>query len=106
MVKERKLDILAATLSREEVEVLRQVLGDPDSLVERLREKHVRELERRLVELNLIMYMHDRDEHFWIDQPPPEKDPELGIGRFYAWQTPLHREAVRRALELVAQRGA
>jgi len=103
IVKERKLDILAATLSREEVEVLKQVLGDPDSLVEHLREKHVQELERRLVELNLIMYMHDRDEHFWIDQPPPERDQELGIGRFYAWQTPLHREAVRRVLNAVSK---
>ncbi|GAB6944937.1 hypothetical protein JCM14467A_17190 [Vulcanisaeta sp. JCM 14467] len=35
----------------------------------------------------------------WIDEPPPERDPELGIGRYVAWQTPLHREAVRKALE-------
>jgi hypothetical protein len=38
---------------------------------------------------------------FWIDQPPPERDPELGIGKNVAWQTPIHREAVRRALREV-----
>jgi len=42
--------------------------------------------------------MYSRDPWFWVDEPPPEKDPELGIGRYVAWQTPLHREAVRRAL--------
>ena len=33
-----------------------------------------------------------------MDVPPPETDPELVIGRNVAWQTPIHREAVRRAL--------
>jgi energy-coupling factor transporter ATP-binding protein EcfA2 len=57
------------------------------------------ELIKQLTEKNLIVYnMYDRDPYFWIDQPPPERDPELGIGRNVAWQTPLHREAVRRAL--------
>jgi hypothetical protein len=35
----------------------------------------------------------------WIDEPPPEKGHELGIGKLAAWQTPLHREAVRKVLE-------
>jgi len=57
------------------------------------------ELIKQLVEKNLIVYnMYDRDPYFWVDQPPPERDPELGIGRNVAWQTPIHREAVRRAL--------
>jgi hypothetical protein len=57
------------------------------------------ELIKQLVEKNLIVYnMYYRDPYFWIDQPPPERDPELGIGKNVAWQTPLHREAVRRAL--------
>jgi hypothetical protein len=43
--------------------------------------------------------MYDRDSCFWVDQPPPERDPELGKNA--AWQTPIHREAVRRALEKV-----
>ncbi len=58
------------------------------------------ELARELEARNLIVYnMYDRDPYFWIDQPPPEKDPELGIGKNVAWQTPIHREAVRRALK-------
>jgi len=58
-------------------------------------EELVRELEAR----NLIVYhMYDRRPSFWIDQPPPEGDPELGIGKNVAWQTPIHREAVRMAL--------
>jgi hypothetical protein len=32
------------------------------------------------------------------NQPPPEKDLELCIGKDVAWQTPIHREAVRQAL--------
>jgi hypothetical protein len=60
------------------------------------------ELIKQLVEKNLIVYnMYDRDPYFWIDQPPPERDPELGIGRNVAWQTPIHREAVRRVLDAV-----
>jgi hypothetical protein len=57
------------------------------------------ELIRQLVERNLILYnIYERQQIFWIDAPPPEKDPELGIGKNAAWQTPIHREAVRRAL--------
>ncbi|MFZ8838407.1 MAG: ATP-binding protein [Pyrobaculum sp.] len=57
------------------------------------------ELIKQLVERNLILYnIYERQQIFWIDQPPPERDPELGIGRNVAWQTPIHREAVRRAL--------
>jgi hypothetical protein len=59
-------------------------------------EELIKELEAR----NLIVYnMYDRDPYFWIDAPPPKRDPELGIGKNAAWQTPIHREAVRRALK-------
>jgi len=58
------------------------------------------ELARELEAKNLIVYnMYDRDPYFWIDQPPPERNPEFGIGKNAAWQTPIHREAVRRALK-------
>ncbi|MFZ8808331.1 MAG: ATP-binding protein [Pyrobaculum sp.] len=61
------------------------------------------ELIKQLTEKNLIVYnMYDRDPYFWVDQPPPERDPELGIGKNVAWQTPLHREAIRRALREAA----
>jgi hypothetical protein len=39
-----------------------------------------------------------RSPWLWVDEPPPERDPVLGIGKHVAWQTPLHREAVRRTL--------
>ncbi len=61
-------------------------------------EELIKELEAK----NLIVYnMYDRDPYFWVDAPPPERDPELGIGKNAAWQTPIHREAVRRALREV-----
>jgi len=58
------------------------------------------ELINELVEKNLIIYnMHSRLEYRWIDTPPPERDLELGIGRYVAWQTPLHREAVKKVIK-------
>jgi len=46
----------------------------------------------------MVYHLYKREADLWMDQPPPEKDLELGIGRRVAWQTPLHREAVRSAL--------
>jgi len=76
---------------------LAKALEDPDYLWE---EPEAEGLAKELVEKNLVVLLKGRRPDAWIDQPPPERDPELGIGRYYAWQTPLHREAVRRALEL------
>jgi hypothetical protein len=45
--------------------------------------------------------LRDRYPEDWIDHPPPTKDLDLGIGEHVAWQTPLHREAVKRALERI-----
>jgi hypothetical protein len=76
---------------------LEEVVEDPEVLwAGGAPEELARELEAR----NLIVYnMYDRDPYFWIDAPPPKRDPELGIGKNVAWQTPIHREAVRRALK-------
>ncbi|AET33442.1 ATP-binding protein [Pyrobaculum ferrireducens] len=75
---------------------LREAVEDPDHLWH----SASRELVDELVEKNLIIYhLPERSPESWIDQPPPERDPELGIGRYVAWQTPLHREAVKRALK-------
>jgi hypothetical protein len=76
---------------------LEEAVEDPETLwTDGAPEELIKELEAR----NLIVYnMYDRDPYFWVDQPPPEKDPELGIGKNVAWQTPIHREAVRRALK-------
>jgi len=76
---------------------LEKAVEDPDYLWDKYPETEA--LINDLVEANLIVEVWDRKPHLWIDQPPPEKDPELGIGKYYAWQTPLHREAVKKALE-------
>jgi hypothetical protein len=75
---------------------LEQAVRDPDIL---WGPEVPEDLISQLIEKNLTVYLlPQRDQWFWIDMPPPEKDPELGIGRYVAWQTPLHREAVKRAL--------
>jgi len=76
--------------------LLGEAVEDPDALWSAEGEELASELEAR----NLIVYnLYDRSEKLWIDQPPPQKDLELGIGKYAAWQTPLHREAVKKALE-------
>jgi len=94
IVARRGVRRLAAKWSED----LAKVVEDPDYLWDKYPETET--LINDLIEANLIVEVWERKPHLWIDQPPPEKDPELGIGRYYAWQTPLHREAVRRALEL------
>ena len=99
LIASKNLDTLAPTLSPEEREWLRQAVEDPDTLL--AREKLP--LIEKLVELNLIVdAVTYRDPPLWIDQPPPQKNLELGVGKRVAWQTPLHREAVKRALEELA----
>jgi predicted AAA+ superfamily ATPase len=80
---------------------LEKAIEDPDSLWE---PEAPKELIDELVERNMIVFnLYERHPDDWIDEPPPERDPELGIGRYVAWQTPLHREAVRRALEVLGR---
>ncbi len=98
IARTRGLEALAKTLGTRERELLQAMLSDPDTLFERLGEPEAQRLAEKLVELNMIVELWDRNEWLWIDTPPPEKDPGLGIGRHYAWQTPLHREAMRKAL--------
>jgi Archaeal ATPase. len=77
---------------------LELAVEDPD-VVGKVEFPH--ELRQELVWRNLIIYIYRRGPALWVDQPPPERDSELGIGRNVAWQTPIHREAVRRALREV-----
>jgi len=99
LAERKKLAALLLSLSSEEREWLRQAVEDPDTLFARERLP----LMEKLVELNLVIDSVPRRESWlWIDEPPPEKDPDLGVGRRVAWQSPLHREAVRRALEKLA----
>jgi len=76
-------------------ELLWRAVEDPDSLLS----PEGAPLLEKLVEKNLLITsISHRDPPLWIDQPPPERDLELGIGKKATWHTPIHREAVRRAL--------
>jgi hypothetical protein len=76
---------------------LAEVVEDPDALMEKDFSKQFR---NELIEKNLVVYdLYSRDPELWVDEPPPEKDPELGVGKYVAWQTPLHREAVKRVIK-------
>ncbi|WP_069807913.1 ATP-binding protein [Vulcanisaeta thermophila] len=77
---------------------LEKTVEDPDYLWT-TPEAELDKLIKELVEKNLIIEIWKRHPYLWIDTPPPEKDPELGIGTYYAWQTPIHREAIKRTLE-------
>ncbi|MEM1610746.1 MAG: ATP-binding protein [Sulfolobales archaeon] len=95
LIRERDIRGFMMSLSEDERKLLARAIEDPDALMCR----EGISLIDRLVKLNLVVdNMYERDPWFWIDAPPPEKDPELGIGKEIAWQTPLHREAVKRAL--------
>ena len=99
LAERKKLAALLLSLSSEEREWLRQAVEDPDTLFVRERLP----LMEKLVELNLVIDSVPRRESWlWVDETPPEKEPDLGIGRRVAWQSPLHREAVRRALKELA----
>jgi hypothetical protein len=92
----KRLDAFVLSLSTEERKWLLEAVENPDTLLA----KEKLPLINKLVELNLVVdSITYRDPELWVDQPPPQKDLELGIGKYIAWQTPLHREAVRKALE-------
>ncbi len=79
---------------------LEEAINDPDYLW--YGPEEVEELAKELIEKNLIVFnIPPRKQYLWIDTPPPEKDLEIGVGKHVAWQTPLHREAIRRMLDLV-----
>ncbi|MEM0464169.1 MAG: hypothetical protein QXE89_08855 [Pyrobaculum sp.] len=91
---EKKIDVFVGGLGEEEREFLRQDIDDPDTLMTSERIPLMEKIDQNL----LVDTIPRRDPRFWAGEPP-EKDLELGIGRRVAWQTPLHREAVRWALE-------
>ena len=95
LAEARKLDTFVHALSSEEKELLLKAIEDPDALATR----DGLPLLSKLVELNLVVdSIPSRDPRSWIDEPPPERDLELGVGRYVAWQTPLHKEVVKVAL--------
>lgn len=96
IIRKRDIGRFIGSLSKEEIEALSKAVENPDVL---MRKENIKLLDK-LVELNLIIdNLYDREQHFWIDTPPPEMDLELGIGKYVAWQSPIHREAVRKVLD-------
>ena len=96
LIASKRLRRLVESLSRDEKRILEEALENPDILLKR--EAH--NLADHLIELNMVAEIPGtREPYLWVDEPPPEKNPELGIGQYYAWQTPLHREAAKRILE-------
>jgi len=88
---------LTADFARRWRRWLEETVDDPEALWGR---SAPQELLDELIAKNLVVHnMYEGDPYFWVDQPPPGRDPELDIGKHVAWQTPIHREAVRRALE-------
>jgi Archaeal ATPase. len=99
IITSKDLDTFILSLSVEERKWLLEAVENPDTLPA----KEKLPLMQKLIELNLIISsITYRDLELWVDQPPPQKDLELGIGKYIAWQTPLHREAVRKALQEVS----
>ena len=96
IIKSKKLESFTASLSIDEKKWLLESVEDPDTLFTRERMS----LLNKLVELNLVIDdIPWRKEYLWIDEPPLEKDLELGVGKLVAWQTPLHREAIKMTLK-------
>jgi dephospho-CoA kinase len=90
-----KLEYFIRSLSSTEREWLLEAIGDPDSLFHRDKLP----LLSKLVELNLVVdTLPPRTLANWVDEPPPERDLDIGVGVGVAWQTPIHREAVKRIL--------
>jgi len=95
IIEAKDLRDFVTTLKEEKRTWLKEAIEDPDTLYTRERMPIL----HKLVEMNLaVSSMYSRIPYLWIDTPPPEKDLELGIGKYAAWQTPLHREAIRRVL--------
>ena len=93
LIEEKNLTPIFVTKWRKWLE---EAVKDPDTLWD---PDTPEELNNELTSRNLIVYfLRDRDLALWIDEPPSEKDLELGIGKHVAWQTPLHREAVKKSL--------
>ena len=100
LITGKNIKAFTASLGDGERKLLTNAIDDPDVLMSR----EGIPLMNKLVELNLVLEIPEwRDPKFWIDTPPPERDLELGIGEYVAWQSPMHREAVRKVLESMRQ---
>ena len=91
----RRLRPLAFKIaSRNLTEELKLLIEDPDNTWHRASPR-MEELYRILVNENLFMYKW----HYTIDQREIPEDNSIGIGRYYAWQIPAYREALKQLVE-------
>lgn len=98
LIDGKRLDSFVRSLSSNDRRRLEKAIEDPDTLFNR----EGMPVLNRLVELNLAVDdIPGRKPSRWIDRPPPKKDLNIGIGEYVAWQTPLHREALKRALKQI-----
>ncbi len=92
-LKRRLLKIVEEVRHRDLVEEMEMVLEDIDSIHSNPSTK-MYELRKLLIEENLILAKHM--DTLIGRELPPNKD--LGIGRYYAWQLPAYREALKELL--------
>ena len=83
----RRVKNFLKTLSREEIEQLKDTLDDPD------RFQRYTPLLKKTIDYNLVSP---------IDKPclgyTPEKNIELGIGDNYAWQLPIYKDIIKQVI--------
>jgi hypothetical protein len=95
LAESKKLDTFIFSLSNDEKKWFSEAIMAPDSLLTKERIS----LLNKLVELNLIIdAIPERDQRIWIDEPPLERDLELGIGKHVTWQIPLYKESIKKVL--------
>ncbi|MGC9149331.1 MAG: ATP-binding protein, partial [Sulfolobales archaeon] len=76
LIRGKGIEIFISSLGEVERRYLLEAIEDPDTLLSRERIYLLNEL----VKMNLVVdNISGRENWYWIDHPPPEKDPELGI---------------------------
>lgn len=86
LINYRELRQLIRSLEahRNMLNLLREVMEDPDTLAREYYREEARRLEEELTRSNLIVEIWPREDRYWLDTPPPERDPDLGIRTRYA----------------------
>ncbi len=89
---DRLVDVVKRVQRERLTSLLMDAINDPDVLGGE--DKGAEKLEEILVEANLVTRLG-----LLLDGTRLTPDPELGIGRYYAWQTPLYRQVLRQLLQ-------
>jgi len=92
-LERRLLRVVTVARSRGLEGELATLIDDPDAVCDRPSQR-MEELYRVLVSENLFMYRYVAV----LSGNDPSPDPELGIGRYYAWQMPAYRTVLSKLL--------